>query len=159
MIIHSIGLGDRPGSFDLFVPSYRGYVFDGLASLDEACARSWLSDQLFGFDEGRLDIEVVTCAVRRLDDLGCEPAFVKIDVQGYEHRVLQGARQTLAEHRPALLIEWPGAVITDYLADLGYAPYQYLDGALVAGHHGKTNTFFLQSGFLQSGFLQPGRRR
>ncbi len=142
--IHSIGLGDRPGSFDLFVPSYRGYVFDGLASLDEACAREWLTDQLFGFEESRLHIKVMACAVQRLDDLHCEPAFVKIDVQGYEHQVLQGARRTLVEHRPALLIEWPGLVVTTYLADLGYAPFQYLEGALVAGHHGMMNTFFLQ---------------
>jgi FkbM family methyltransferase len=141
--IYNVGLGDRAGSFDLFVPSYRGYVFDGLASLDEECARSWLTDQLFGYDERRLHIEVVACAVQRLDDLLCEPAFVKIDVQGYEHQVLQGARRTLAEHRPALLIEWPGVVVTTDLCDLGYAPFQYLDGALVAGHHGMMNTFFL----------------
>src|SRR5262249_31818933 len=32
--IYPTGLGDRPGEFTLYIPSYNGYVYDGLASFD-----------------------------------------------------------------------------------------------------------------------------
>jgi FkbM family methyltransferase len=72
----------------------------------------------------------------RLDDLVAEHGvrrvgMIKIDVQGAEARVLQGGRDVLAQHRPAIFIELDperlakqGAtptVVLDLLADAGYA--------------------------------------
>jgi FkbM family methyltransferase len=50
----------------------------------------------------------VTVPVRRLDDeLSADfvPALIKIDVEGVEHAVLEGARETLARHRPVVALE------------------------------------------------------
>ena len=52
--------------------------------------------------------ERVTVPVRRLDDElpeGYVPAMVKIDVEGVEHAVLAGARETLRRHRPVVAVE------------------------------------------------------
>jgi len=48
-------------------------------------------------------------SVRTLDEIVAEhrlnPSFIKIDVEGYEHRVLSGARRVLADYRPVVLAE------------------------------------------------------
>jgi hypothetical protein len=33
------------------------------------------------------------------------PDFIKIDVEGYEHRVLEGARQTIKDRSPVIMFE------------------------------------------------------
>jgi len=63
----------------------------------------------YAVDGDQDSIQVRSC---RLDDyvagLGRAPAFIKIDVEGAELSVLEGARNTLASVRPALLVEIHG---------------------------------------------------
>ncbi len=50
----------------------------------------------------------ITVPTQRLDDAlpdGCAPALIKVDVEGAELQVLEGARATLATHRPVLVLE------------------------------------------------------
>lgn len=54
----------------------------------------------------RLEAGAGTVAVVRLDDVLAEaPAVIKIDVEGMEPAVLEGARGVLARHRPAVYVE------------------------------------------------------
>ena len=68
----------------------------------------------------------------RLDDLLLESvAFVKVDCQGSDLRVLQGARETIAASRPVIVFEFEehlskghGIVFSDYedfFSDMGYS--------------------------------------
>jgi FkbM family methyltransferase len=143
--IRAIGLGDAAGEFTLYIPVYKGYVFDGLASFDQTAARGWLEGRILHYDPARLRVDQITCPVTRLDDLQLNPAMVKLDIQGFEHRALVGSRETLTRYKPVLLIETPNAETFDYLGGLGYRCHAYRKGRLVADQTGDLNTFFLAS--------------
>jgi FkbM family methyltransferase len=141
--IEDVGLGDREDRFTLHVPSYNGYTFDGLASFDEADAKGWLETRILRFDPARLKVAQLRCVVKRLDDYRLCPALLKVDVQGFEHRTLLGAEETIVRAKPVLLLESPAPCTVSYLGELGYRPYAYRRGALIAGATGEMNTFFL----------------
>ncbi len=132
LTVHAVGLGAAPGIFNLFVPFYRGYMFDGLASFDRAEAADWLNeDRLAGFDRRYLDVREFSCRVETMDSLGLAPGFVKVDVQGHEAKVIEGGVTTLAKHEPAVLMEYntPERDAAWLLAN-GWKPYHWRDAQL-----------------------------
>jgi FkbM family methyltransferase len=82
-------------------------------------------------DAGALEVRTL-----RLDDYcaehGLAPGAVKIDVEGAELSVLQGARETLARHRPVLFLSTHGADVhaasLAFLRELGYRVSPILGG-------------------------------
>src|SRR5882724_8840051 len=142
VFIHNCGLGDEVTEGLLVVPFYKKWMFDGLASFDAAKAEDWLKGRIFFYDERFVSQRQLRCRVKRLDDLALAPFFMKIDVQGYEYKVLKGGEQTLRKHEPVLLIEAPGKDIIDFLQELGYDFYAYDRGRFRSGMRGRLNTFF-----------------
>jgi FkbM family methyltransferase len=138
------GLSDAAGTFNLFIPVYNGWEFDGLASFDRASAESWLNpDTLMFFDKARMKIEEISCQVTQLDDYRLHAGFIKIDVQGLEDKVILGGIQTIARCRPVLLIETESA--SDALeATLPerYLPCAWRDRQLFVGTRGSLNTLY-----------------
>ncbi|OAD19886.1 Methyltransferase FkbM domain protein [Candidatus Thiomargarita nelsonii] len=143
VIIHNFGLGDKTGEFTLYIPFYKNYMFDGLASFHKEEAESWLKTRLYRFNERLLNVQEVKCFIKKLDDLSLSPFFIKLDVQGYEFQALLGAERTLMESRPILLIENPGKRVQSYLADFGYKPYAFEKKKFIPGVFGSSNTFFM----------------
>jgi FkbM family methyltransferase len=142
------GLSDSAGSFTLYVPSYKGFVYDGLASFSRKEAASWISEQtVFGFDPAKLTITEITCQVSTLDAEQLAPFFIKIDVQGYEYNVLKGGVETLRTYEPVLLIEsYRSDPRTVQLAEeLGYEEYNFDSGRLEKGPPRRSPNSFLKA--------------
>jgi len=100
------GLSNETGEAELFIPSYNGSALSGLASFDYESAKGWLSrERVAGFDPNKMTVASKRVSLARLDDLGLEPDFIKIDVQGLEYRVLAGGLETIRKYRPVIMAE------------------------------------------------------
>ncbi|WP_019961111.1 FkbM family methyltransferase [Woodsholea maritima] len=104
--LHNVGLGEAARDIPLFTPTYRGYVYDGLASFSREEASTWLNaETLANFDPQALAIRETVCEIRTLDSFNLAPSFIKIDVQGFEAQALLGGEATLKTHKPYILLE------------------------------------------------------
>ena len=122
--LHRFALSDQAGQAELHIPmDKQGAEHDASASME-----------VHGFDRER----VLSIPVSTLDAFGFKDvAFIKIDVEGHERRVLEGARNTLAESRPALLVEIeqrhcadPIDEVFQSITRLGYEGYFLEEGKL-----------------------------
>ena len=120
--------GAEAGEANLRVPMYGEVALTGEATLsDEEGESAWSLEQLGAGADEELTFSEVQVAVRPLDDLGLAPAYVKIDVEGFEKPVLTGLERTLREYLPVLLIERSSAdaEVRSHLEAMGYLTLSY----------------------------------
>ncbi len=70
--------------------------------------------------KGPGDIQAIPIDSLRLDDV----LLLKLDVEGYEMKVLEGSRETLARCRPFVMMELKDRKIAKGTADM--APHEFL---------------------------------
>ncbi len=146
LTVEAFGLGTEETRGTLYLPYYRQWMFDGLASFDREAAVSWLNEKRMpGFRKELMTVKEVESTIRRLDDLELSPGFIKIDVQGFENAVIMGGQETITRHRPAFLIEYEPGQEFPFLTSLGYGTYFYDKGRLIAtqGTRRTPNLFYI----------------
>ena len=142
--IEPVALSDAPGAAKLYLPRYRNYVFDSLASMERAEAMEWLgSDNFKGFDARRLTCLEMDITTRTLDTYGLAPSVIKLDTQGSEEKVLCGGLQTIASTRPIILLEGATPSIRELLMQFNYRAYVFDNGELIPDRMDARNVFFL----------------
>lgn len=143
--MYNFGLGEQLGAFKLYVPVYRGYIFDGLGSLSPQFDDTWLASTLLFYNKNKLYIREFVCEIKRLDDLNLNPFFMKVDVEGAELSVINGSLQTISTSHPIILIESGNQdiEILNLLSRFGYRMYRYEKGTFIEGESGSPNTFFI----------------
>lgn len=106
--LRPLGLADEAGSFTLSIP----LVNDGEGSFGRP-------------DYAGEDVRTIVCEVRIGDEelAGTSPALIKIDVEGFETRVVRGLRATIDRARPILITE----VVDHHLANAGSSAAELRD--------------------------------
>jgi FkbM family methyltransferase len=114
------GVSDKTGNVTYYEPFVN--------SLPVSAEGTFLRDNLDDEMEERLgkdyQVKETVFPVFRLDDLNLSPDFVKIDIQGWELKVLRGARETILRCHPVLVTEknrHNERETRQYLEGLGYS--------------------------------------
>lgn len=151
--VHELALSDHDGQATLFVPRGEGGLVHGLASIEP---QPDLQDQ-----QG----VATPVPTARLDDVvHDEIAFVKIDVEGHELSVLNGATELLERSQPVFLVEAedrhrPEATqsIFAFFRERNYRGFFIEDGDVLPVEHFDIEIFQDAESLLPNGGRKPGR--
>ena len=157
--LHSVALSSHAGSANLHIPVDKlGVEHDASASIENT-----------GFEQSRDEL----VALRTLDSFDFQRvSLIKIDVEGHEYSVLEGAEATIEASRPALLVEiekrHSSRPIDDVFAKVQGFGYQgfFLDSGRItalenfdASHHQSMVNFNETKGIYINNFLFLHRDR
>lgn len=126
VVVRELALSDSIGTARLHMPVVDGVVVTGCSTISALASATY---------PGHHAIEV---PMERLDGIySGDVGFIKIDVEGHEQAVLDGAIDTIARCRPRLLVELderlsPGGIARarGYFDALGYRGYFVRPGGL-----------------------------
>jgi FkbM family methyltransferase len=131
--VTTVGLSSEVGEATLYVPIVKGMVLNAWGSLNRTNCP----------DADRLIEKKVQLAP--LDSFGLDGvAFLKVDVEGHESELLQGAARTIEQSRPVILIEVRAANLSSvrsFLEKRGYTMTNLRDLVGIQGQEG--NFIFL----------------
>jgi FkbM family methyltransferase len=138
------GLGKETQQFELSVPCYNGWDFDGCGSFRFAAQNQrWIANSIFMYKPDKLTFKRHVCLVRSLDEFGLKAGFIKIDTEGFEYDVLHGALRTISQYAPAIMMENSNPECNGVeLLKLGYQAFNFQAGDIVQGLGGR-NTLYL----------------
>jgi FkbM family methyltransferase len=90
LVVHNVALSNEIGELDFYIPLLRGKTAPPLASLEERDSECEVRS-----------VKVETVDSYNFDDVD----LIKIDVEGHERFVIEGAIRTIKKSKPVLIVE------------------------------------------------------
>lgn len=153
VVVHEVALSDHEGAAELLIPQSEQGAVHGLASLEPQVALSAKSCTVLNVPMARLD-----------DMIQDDVAFVKVDVEGHELNVLNGAAGLLERSRPVFLVEAedrhrPLATesVFEFFQDRGYSGFFVEDGDIVPVDQFDVEIFQDPNSLLSNGGRKTGQ--
>ena len=126
VVVEAVALSDAAGTVSLRMPVVDGAVVGGCSTISPAASAAYAAHRIIEVPMDRLDSIYA-------GDVG----FIKIDVEGHQQAVLDGAVATIRRCRPRMLVEVeerlsPGGLARAkaYFKKLGYRGYYVHNGQL-----------------------------
>lgn len=125
VLIEQFALSNQPGQLTLRIPRVAGVQNPGMATVSQ----SNIFESQFVEAVDNVAVRAMTLDQYVLDNNVAGISFIKIDVEGFEKEVLDGAMQTIKSQQPMLLIETElrhkadVKAIFNVLDDLGYSAH------------------------------------
>ena len=146
VVVYPFGVGATQKVQSLYIPRYGNTLWDTRASLSHQEAEMSLTRADFWpFRERRRGVERVDVTVRKLDQFHLAPDILKVDVEGTEDDVIMGARHTIEQHVPIILVEGSASDSQDWLSQFGYQIHRFEPdpARFVVGEPGDLNSFLM----------------
>lgn len=106
-LVHPVALSDHAGTAKLFIPDQSHGLVESSSSLEQSFKPH---------HSAAIEVELA-----RLDDMLSRAGpvnLIKVDVEGHEKKTISGAEQTIARHRPIVVVELLDEADFDYFTDL-----------------------------------------
>lgn len=100
-----VGAGVEACTMSFFVPVYFGIALHTFTSSSRDQVITGLENTFGKSVRAKTKIIETMGEVVRIDDLDIEPSIIKIDAEGFDFQVLQGARQTILTSKPFIAVE------------------------------------------------------
>lgn len=124
-----LGASSSKSELKLYTPIYKGFALTSFAAMDPNVIKQNLPVGLSIKDiSDKVSFSETVVPVIPLDELDLQPGIIKIDVEGFEHEVVKGLKNTVETHLPIFLIEYnPNSypAIKSQLSPLGYSAFIY----------------------------------
>jgi FkbM family methyltransferase len=116
-------IADKPGVLRMPQPDYLRPASFGSLELRKRANTEFIGQPIDYADESLMAVQAITIDALKLPRID----FIKIDVEGMEMDALAGAAESVAQHRPAILVESikaGAAALREWLSARGYKIFE-----------------------------------
>lgn len=125
---HMCGLGNSDADYKLYVPRYKNVWLHTFSSLDRKSLLKAINETYSHRIAKQVKVSEFDCEVRSLDSFNYSPDIIKIDAEGFELNILEGAKDTLKRASPSIIFEAVHGSLVDIvqiLSDLDYKIFTF----------------------------------
>ena len=127
--VFSFGLSERDEEKNFYQAYFMNIKMHFLSSFDKNYLKNIIRQVYWGF--GFLfSIKSQNLRLKNFDklNLATKPIFIKIDVEGFDHKVIKGMIKTINKYKPILLVELnkENINVINKLLKKNYLPYRYI---------------------------------